>query len=119
MLTALSRRFIAVARGRDVLRAADGRNHTDVGPYSAQPASADVCDEIIIVEPDGQGIYSRPARSSAARARASPGAAGGLDLLVLDRLDGSTWLTELGGSLPGDPLPWLDVYVWYEQICRP
>lgn len=119
MLTALSRRFIAVALAAAISCALLMVGiTTDVGPYSAQPASADVCDEIIIVEPDGQGIYSEAGEIQCGPGSSQPGGGGPGSTCSYSIVSTvPTWLTELGGSLPGDPLPWLDVYVWYEQIC--
>jgi hypothetical protein len=119
MLAAVSRRIVAVAVAAAMSCALllVGVT-TDVGPYAARSANADVCDEIIIVEPDGQGIFSEAGEVQCGPGSSQPGGGGpGSTCSYAIVSTVPTWLTELGGSLPGDPLPWLDVYVWYEQVC--
>ncbi|MCI0689856.1 MAG: hypothetical protein L0Y54_21840 [Sporichthyaceae bacterium] len=119
MLTALRHRLTAAAAAGGMLAALLLAGvAADLGPYASQRAGADVCDEIIVVEPDGQGIFSEAGEIQCGPGSSAPGGGGPgstCSYSVVSTVP--TWLIELGGSLPGEPLPWLDIYLWYEQVC--
>lgn len=88
------------------------------GPLAPQRAHADVCDEIIVITPDGQGIFSEAGEIQCGPGSSGPGGGGRGSTCIYTIVSlVPAWLPGVYGQPPGGPLPWPGIYTWYTQEC--